>query len=242
MSFTVSWRPSPNHDERRAAVRFLMLHYTGMERASEALDWLCNPESRVSAHWFIDTDGTVTQMVAESRRAWHAGRGMFRGVTDMNSASVGIELHNPGHEWGYRPFPRRQMEACLWLVGEIVARHRIDRADVIGHSDFAPTRKDDPGERFDWGLLAAHGLALARPARLLPDPGWEDAAFLAALARFGYDVADPQAAVRAFQRRFRQARVDGAVDGETRAILATLLRDEAARQASGNLPEPPGSP
>jgi N-acetylmuramoyl-L-alanine amidase len=229
MSFMVGFRPSPNHDTRRGPVRFVVLHYTGMQRAAEALDWLCNPASKVSAHWFIDEDGTTTQLVAEERRAWHAGRGMFRGVTDMNSASVGIELQNPGHEWGYRPFPRRQMQACLWLLGEIVARHGIDRADVIGHSDHAPTRKDDPGEKFDWGLLARHGLALARPARLLPAPQWDDAAFIEALRGFGYDVRDQHAAVRAFQRRFRQARVDGTIDMETRAILATLIRDEAER-------------
>lgn len=229
MSRMIGFRPSPNHDARRAPVRFLMLHYTGMERAADALDWLCNPGSGVSAHWFVDEDGTLTQLVAEDRRAWHAGRGSFRGVSDMNSASVGVEIHNPGHQWGYRSFPRRQMEAVLWLVGEIVARHGIDRADVIGHSDYAPTRKEDPGELFDWQLLAAHCLALARPARLVADPGWDDAGFAAALAGFGYDVTDLPAATRAFQRRFRQQRVDGAIDSETRAVLATLLRDEAAR-------------
>lgn len=229
MSRMIGWRPSPNHDERRAPVRFLMLHYTGMERAAEALDWLCNPASRVSAHWFVDEDGTLTQMVAEDRRAWHAGRGSFRGVTDMNSASIGVEIHNPGHQWGYRRFPRRQMEAVLWLTREIVARHGIDRADVIGHSDHAPTRKEDPGELFDWELLAARGLALARPRHLLPDPGWDEAALADALAGFGYDVADLPAAIRAFQRRFRQQRVDGEADAETRAILATLIRNEAER-------------
>lgn len=229
MSRMIGFRPSPNHDERRAPVRFLVLHYTGMPRAAEALDWLCNPESRVSAHWFVDEDGTLTQLVAEDRRAWHAGRGSFRGVTDMNSASVGVEIHNPGHQWGYRPFPRRQMEAVVWLTREIVTRHGIDRADVIGHSDHAPTRKEDPGELFDWSLLAAHGLALARPRHLLADPGWDEAGFAAALAGFGYDVTDLAAATRAFQRRFRQARVDGAIDPETRAVLATLLAEEAAR-------------
>ncbi|WP_448579196.1 N-acetylmuramoyl-L-alanine amidase [Thermaurantiacus sp.] len=224
MSRIVTFRPSPNFDERRLPVSILVLHYTGMPRAAEALDWLCAPESRVSAHWFIDEDGTTTQMVAEDMRAWHAGRSFWRGITDVNSASIGIELHNPGHEWGYRPFPRRQMQACLDLVSEIVARHAIGPHHVVGHSDIAPTRKEDPGELFDWPLLARHGLALARPGRLLPDPGWDDPAFAEGLARFGYDVTDPPAATRAFQRRFRQERVDGAVDAETRAILATLLQ------------------
>jgi N-acetylmuramoyl-L-alanine amidase len=162
-------------------------------------------------------------MVAEEKRAWHAGRSFWRGITDVNSASVGIELHNPGHEWGYRPFSRRQMQACLDLVSDIVRRHGIAPHHVVGHSDIAPTRKEDPGERFDWPLLARHGLALARPDRLLPDPGWDDSAFAEGLARFGYDVSDPSATTRAFQRRFRQERVDGAIDAETRAILATLL-------------------
>lgn len=222
MSRLVTFRASPNFDERRLPVTILVLHYTGMPRAADALDRLCAAESQVSAHWFIDEDGTITQMVAEEKRAWHAGRSFWRGITDVNSASVGIELQNPGHEWGYRPFPRRQMAACLELVSGIVARHAILPANVVGHSDIAPTRKEDPGERFDWPLLARHGLALARPARLVADPGWDAAAFSAALAAFGYDVSDPVAATRAFQRRFRQGRVDGVIDAETRAILATL--------------------
>lgn len=228
MSGMITFRPSPNFDERRLPVSILVLHYTGMPRAAEALDWLCAPESKVSAHWFIDETGTTTQMVAEEKRAWHAGRSFWRGITDINSASVGIELHNPGHEWGYRPFPRRQMQACLDLVSDIVRRHGIRPAQVVGHSDIAPNRKDDPGELFDWPLLARHGLAMARPDRLLTDPGWDEAAFADGLARFGYDVTDPLATTRAFQRRFRPERVDGMIDGETRAILATLLESPDA--------------
>jgi N-acetylmuramoyl-L-alanine amidase len=136
---------------------------------------------------------------------------------------VGIEIQNPGHEWGYRRFPRRQMAALVPLVADIVRRHGIAAVDVVGHSDIAPTRKEDPGELFDWALLARHGLAIARPERLVPDPGWDEAGFVGALARFGYDVSDLPATTRAFQRRFRQERVDGVPDGETRAILATLL-------------------
>ncbi|WP_448586110.1 N-acetylmuramoyl-L-alanine amidase [Thermaurantiacus sp.] len=222
MSRLVTVRLSPNHDERRSPVRFLVLHYTGMVRAADALDRLCDPEAKVSAHWFVDEDGTTTQLVAEDRRAWHAGLSSWRGVSDVNSASVGIELQNPGHEWGYRPFPARQIRALVPLVAEICSRHGIRPADVIGHSDVAPTRKEDPGELFPWDVLAREGLALARPQRLLPDPGWDEAGFAAALAGFGYDVADLAAATRAFQRRFRPRRFDGAIDAETRAILATL--------------------
>jgi N-acetylmuramoyl-L-alanine amidase len=223
MSGMIGFRPSPNHNERALPVSILVLHYTGMPRAGEAVDWLCNPESGVSSHWFVDEDGTVTQLVAEERRAWHAGRSFWRGVTDVNSASVGIEIQNPGHEWGYRRFPRRQMAAVVPLVADIMARHGISADNVVGHSDIAPTRKEDPGELFDWALLARHGLATARPQRLLPDPGWSDADFAAALARRGYEVSDLAATTRAFQRRFRQERVDGIIDSETRAILATLL-------------------
>lgn len=225
----IGWRPSPNFDARTLPVRFLVIHYTGMPVVDEALARLTDPAAKVSAHYFIREDGQVVQMVAERDRAWHAGRSSYRGITDINSASIGIELQNPGHEWGYRPFPRPQMENLLRLVAAITARHRIDRADVIGHSDVAPARKEDPGELFDWGLLARHRLALARPARLLADPGWPDGAFGLALERFGYDITDLAAATRAFQRRFRQGHVDGVIDGETRAILFTLQVEEERR-------------
>lgn len=225
----IVWRASPNHDIRTLPVRFIVLHYTGMKAAAAALDRLCDPDARVSAHFFIDEDGATTQMVAEHRRAWHAGASRFHGVVDMNSASLGIELQNPGHEWGYRPFPPAQMAACLRLVADLSARHRIDRADVIGHADVAPRRKQDPGELFDWELLARHRLALGRPRKLLADPCWSDGAFGLALERFGYDVIDLPAATRAFQCRFRQSCVDGVVDGETRAILFTLQVMEETR-------------
>lgn len=228
----MKWRPSPNYDARTLPIRFIILHYTGMEQADEALDRLCDPEAKVSAHYFIDDNGDITAMVPDDRRAWHAGVSRFRTITDMNSASIGIEMHNPGHAFGYRRFPRRQMEACVQLVNALSVRHRIDRADVIGHSDVAPLRKEDPGELFEWDLLARHRLALARPRKLLADPGWTDGAFGLALERFGYDIGDMRAATRAFQRRFRQANVDGVIDGETRAILFTLQVLEEARLAA----------
>lgn len=217
--------PSPNFDERSGPVSMLVLHYTGMVDAPSAIAWLANPEAKVSAHYVVTEDGQVIRMVDEAKRAWHAGRSHWRGITDVNSASIGIEIVNPGHEWGYRPFPREQMEALLPLVDGIVKRHDIARANVVGHSDIAPARKQDPGELFDWELLARHRLALARPTGRLVDPYWNDGAFHLALERFGYDIADPQATTIAFQRRFRPETVDGVIDGECRAILFALLLD-----------------
>lgn len=217
--------PSPNHDERRLPVSMLVLHYTGMADAAAAIERLTDADAKVSSHYLVTEDGQVLRLVDEGRRAWHAGLSSWRGVTDVNSASVGIEIVNPGHEFGYRPFPREQMAALLPLVADIVQRHGIRRADVVGHSDIAPTRKVDPGELFDWDLLARHRLALARPRENLADPHWTPGGFLLALERFGYDVADGPAAVRAFQRRFRPEMIDGIADGECRAILLSLLLD-----------------
>lgn len=217
--------PSPNHDDRALPVSMLVLHYTGMQDAAQAIDWLINPASKVSSHYVVTEDGRILRLVEEAQRAWHAGRSHWHGITDVNSASIGIEIVNPGHEWGYRPFPEEQMAALLPLVADIVRRHGIAPVDVVGHSDIAPARKIDPGELFDWERLARHGLALARPRKMLADPNWTDAGFLLALDRFGYDVADAPAAVRAFQRRFRQENVDGVIDGECRAILLALLLD-----------------
>lgn len=217
--------PSPNWNERALPVSMVVLHYTGMQSAQEALERLCSVEAQVSAHYLIEEDGSVHRLVAEERRAWHAGRSYWRGITDVNSASVGIELANPGHEWGYRPFPDAQMAALLPLLAEIVQRHDVPRANVVAHSDIAPTRKDDPGELFDWDLLAAHRLCLPRPKVIVPSPYQNDGAFLLALERFGYDIADGPAAVRAFQRRWRPHIIDGVVDGEVSAILFNLLLD-----------------
>jgi len=215
--------PSPNHNARAADVSMIVLHYTGMESAEAAIQRLCDPEANVSAHYLIHEDGRVLSMVAEERRAWHAGASHWRGVTDVNSASIGIEIVNPGHEWGYRDFPEAQIEALIGLVADIKERHGITRGNVVGHSDIAPARKRDPGERFPWGRLARLRLALPRPTRNLMDPGWTGAGFLLALERFGYDVTDPLAATVAFQRRFRPEMIDGEVDAECRMILLALL-------------------
>ena len=217
--------PSPNFDERDQPVSMVVLHYTGMPDADSAIDRLRDPNARVSCHYLVHEDGAILRMVPEEKRAWHSGRSWWRGVTDVNGASIGIELVNPGHEHGYRPFPEAQTAALLPLLASIVDRHDVRRSNVVGHSDVAPARKEDPGELFDWARLAKHGLALPRPTRNLVDPLWTDGGFLLALERFGYDVRDGRAAVRAFQRRFRPELIDGEIEGECRAILLSLLLD-----------------
>ena len=222
---TIIETPSPNFDERTLGISMIVLHYTGMQNAQAAIDRLRDPEAKVSAHYLVAEDGTILRMVAEHKRAWHAGKSRWRGIADVNSASIGIEIVNPGHELGYHPFPDQQIDALIPLVAEIKRRHGITRGNVVGHSDVAPARKQDPGELFDWARLAKHGLAIARPTRGLVDPHWTDGGFLLALERWGYDVGDARAATIAFQRRFRPELLDGAIDGECRAILLQLLLD-----------------
>ena len=222
--------PSPNCNDRQLPISIIVIHYTGMADARVALERLCSPASKVSSHYVIAEDGQVVRLVDEGKRAWHAGKSHWRGIDDVNSASIGIELVNPGHEHGYRPFPEEQMDALCVLMAEIVGRHRVTRGNIVGHSDIAPNRKQDPGELFDWERLARLRLALPRPHRFLADPHWTDGGFLLALERFGYDVADREAATIAFQRRFRPKTIDGVIDGECRAILLSLLTggDKAA--------------
>ena len=215
--------PSPNFDARALLVSMVVLHYTGMMDGASAIARLADPEAKVSAHYVVAEDGQVVRMVDEAHRAWHAGRSWWRGTSDINSASIGIEIVNPGHEFGYRPFPEAQIDAVIELLAGIMERHSITRGNVVGHSDVAPARKEDPGELFPWYRLARLRLALPRPTKNLMDPHWSDAGFLLALERFGYDVADGVAAIRAFQRRFRPEMIDGIIDGECRAILLGLL-------------------
>ncbi len=215
--------PSPNFDARTLPISMVVLHYTGMIGGASAINRLADPEAKVSAHYVVAEDGQIIRMVDEANRAWHAGKSWWRGISDVNSASVGIEIVNPGHEFGYRPFPHVQVESVIRLVAGIVARYGITRGNVVGHSDVAPARKEDPGELFPWHQLAKLRLALPRPTKNLMDPHWSDAGFLLALERFGYDVTDGPAAVRAFQRRFRPELMDGIIDGECRAILLALL-------------------
>lgn len=215
--------PSPNFDDRSLPISMIVLHYTGMETGEAAIERLRDPAAKVSSHYLVAEDGTVLRLVDEDKRAWHAGRSHWRGVKDINSASVGIEIVNPGHEFGYRPFPDEQIAAVIRLVHDIKDRYDITRGNVVGHSDIAPARKQDPGELFPWGKLARLRLALPRPTKNLMDPGWTDGGFLLALERFGYDVEDGPAAVTAFQRRFRPEMVDGIIDAECRMLLLALL-------------------
>src|SRR5665213_2983903 len=159
-------RESSNHDSRGEVVGgtpridTLVLHYTGMRSAAAALDRLCDPAARVSSHYVVEEDGTVWRLVPDDRRAWHAGVSYWEGGRELNYVSLGVEIVNPGHEWGYRPFPEAQMAAVEALCRELVARHRIPAHRVVGHSDIAPERKADPGELFDWPRLARAGIGI----------------------------------------------------------------------------------
>jgi N-acetylmuramoyl-L-alanine amidase len=228
--------PSPNFDRRPADVPLdmLVLHYTGMPCAEAALARLTDAAAEVSAHYMIDEDGTCYALVAETDRAWHAGRSSWRGQTNVNARSIGIELVNPGHEFGYRAFPTPQMTTLTSLAKDILTRHPIPPRNVVGHSDVAPWRKEDPGELFGWQALAAHGIGLwpetDKPLVQAPalDGDWP-----AALTRLGYDVTDrdgnppgsgEQAALVAFQRHYRPTRFDGRADSVTITKLNILLR------------------
>src|SRR5690606_12406238 len=224
--------PSPNWDERALPVTMVVIHYTEMESAEAALDRLCDPAAKVSAHYLISEGGEVTGLVPEDKRAWHAGASFWRGHRDVNSASIGIELDHPGHALGYRPFADAQIDALLPLLHRITRTYDIPRANVVGHSDVAPARKIDPGELFPWDRLAECRLCLPRPQKLeLGDPYDNDGTFYLALERFGYDVTEGRKAVEAFQRRWRPERIDGVIDGEVRAILFQLLLDRDAGRA-----------
>jgi N-acetylmuramoyl-L-alanine amidase len=214
-------RPSPNQDDRGGAkIDMLVLHYTGMTSGAAALARLCDPAARVSAHYTIDEDGTVYAMVPEARRAWHAGVSCWAGARDINARSIGIELVNPGHEFGYRAFGDAQIAALIALGQDILKRHAISSWRVLGHSDIAPARKDDPGELFPWQRLAEAGIG-QWPARG-EDPG--AAAVAGLLTHYGYDPEAPsEKIVTAFQRHFRPSRVDGMADAETRAVLSGLI-------------------
>ena len=213
---------SPNFNSRDGTVvDMLVIHYTGMRSGQGALERLCDPAAEVSAHYLIDEDGTLTQLVDEAERAWHAGLASWRGHTNINSRSIGIELVNPGHEYGYRDFPEAQMRALVPLCQEIQDRYRIGGRNVVGHSDIAPKRKMDPGELLDWRRLAENRVGFAAFDWESFDPV-DIEAVPAALAEYGYDMSDEVAAVTAFQRHFRQSRVDGVADEQTRRVIACL--------------------
>lgn len=231
--------PSANFGERRGGLTptVLLLHYTGMPSAAKAIDWLARPESSVSCHYVVDEAGRITQMVAERMRAWHAGVSWWAGERDINSASIGVEIQNPGHEDGYHSFPRAQMRAVRDLALDIVGRHAIVPERVLAHSDVAPRRKIDPGEKFDWRWLAKAGVGhWVQPVPLRDDDRGSagdpvaTAAVSTMLAAYGYGVdvdgaggGDLAPVVRAFQRHFRPQRVDGRIDRSTRMTLERLL-------------------
>jgi N-acetylmuramoyl-L-alanine amidase len=230
---------SPNVEARRvAAPNILLLHYTGMQSAEKACEWLCDPRSKVSCHYLVDEQGRVTQMIDEALRGWHAGVSSWRGVDDVNSASIGIEIHNPGHALGYADFPSAQMQAVIALCKDILVRHAIPARNVLAHSDVAPMRKIDPGEKFNWGLLHSHGIghwvspadANDGPELTLGDSGEAVAELQSALKCYGYSLEVDgefgkltQSVVAGFQRHFRPTRVDGRVDASTRRTLERLL-------------------
>ena len=245
--------PSPNFDARPGPPDAVVLHYTGMQTGEAALQRLRDPAAKVSAHYMVEEDGRVFRLLPEERRAWHAGRGSWQGETDLNAASIGIEIVNPGHEFGYRDFPAAQIEAVCALLGDIRSRWAIPDARIIAHSDLAPDRKQDPGERFPWRRLAeaGHGLwfepAPERVAALtgLLQPGDQGLGVVvlrSGLHRLGYGLlpggdydAETETVVLAFQRHWRPSRVDGVADGETRARLVGLLQLAQVETVTGVL-------
>jgi N-acetylmuramoyl-L-alanine amidase len=239
-------RPSPNHGERRQDTQpdMIVLHYTGMANPRDALEKLCAAGSEVSSHYLVMEDGLIIQCVPEARRAWHAGTAAWEAERDINSCSIGIEIANPGHDHGYPDFPKRQIAAVTALCRSILRRYRIPPDRILGHSDVAPTRKKDPGEKFPWQRLHEAGIGLwVKPAPITPgaagmvaganDPGIADIQHL--LRQYGYAVATSghfdattRAVIAAFQRHFRQAQVDGVADASTLATIKALI---AARTA-----------
>jgi N-acetylmuramoyl-L-alanine amidase len=235
------WHSSPNFELRRCDARphILLLHYTGMETAERALYWLCAEESRVSCHYLVDEEGRITQLVREDMRAWHAGHACWQGETDINSASIGIEIHNPGPGWGYPDFPEAQMRTVESLSRDIISRHGIAPHHVLGHSDVAPLRKSDPGEKFDWARLARAGIGhWVTPAPVegddglgLGDTGNEVGGLQRLLAAYGYNIMEnnvfdeeTEKAVIAWQRHFRPSLVNGRADRSTFDTLDRLLK------------------
>ncbi len=213
--------PSPNFDDRPADVPIdmLILHYTGMKSGEEALERMCDPKAEVSAHYMVEEDGRIFQLVDEDKRAWHAGLSHWRGHTNINARSIGIEIVNPGHEWGYRAFPKAQIQSVITLCQTILARHPISARNIVGHSDIAPTRKEDPGELFPWDRLAHEGIGLWTEE--VHEVATGD--FAGLLQDFGYDIDDLGAALMAFERHFHPQALLKPDPIKTQARLCALL-------------------
>ncbi|TPK79745.1 N-acetylmuramoyl-L-alanine amidase [Mesorhizobium sp. B2-4-18] len=233
-------RVSPNFGPRRDAQKpdMIVLHYTGMATGAAAEAWLCDPASEVSSHYLVHENGHVVQMVRESDRAWHAGQSSWFGRTDINSCSIGIEIVNPGHSLGYPGFPQRQITAVIELCKGIVTRHAITPQRVLAHSDVAPGRKIDPGEKFPWAALFKAGVGHLVPAAPVRrgaalksgDRGADVETLQSMLSLYGYGVEisgifddRTRIVVEAFQRHFRPRRIDGIADGSTMRTLQKLL-------------------
>jgi N-acetylmuramoyl-L-alanine amidase len=230
-------RFSPNHGPRPepARIDMLVLHYTGMITAAAALERLCDPSARVSAHYVVEENGVIWRLVPENRRAFHAGVSCWEGKSDLNSVSLGIEIVNPGHEWGYRPFPDAQMSSVEHLCRDLVVRYSIPAHRVVGHSDIAPARKSDPGELFDWARLARAGIGIWPPA--MPAPrgfAINPAESFGDLSSIGYcaNAESQTPALVAFQRRFRQSCSDGLLDAETAARISEVREAFARSRAA----------
>lgn len=227
-------KPSPNFDDRKQGkIKYLIMHYTGMASGKEAIDRLCDPDASVSAHYVVEENGDVYSLVDEDKRAWHAGVSKWEDDQDINDLSIGIEIVNPGHPYPgyesvYTPFPDAQMKALIDLATEIVKRYHINPCYILGHSDIAWRRKIDPGELFDWALLAKHELGLW-PTTINMDQDTEinEFKFRQNLEKFGYDIGgsgeDLTNLISAFQRHFRQKNIDGVIDKETFLILDALV-------------------
>ena len=218
-------RPSPNFDNRfgEGVPNMLVLHYTGMEAAEAALARMCDPKTKVSAHYLIDTNGAITVLVEEGKRAWHAGLAYWQGETDINSVAIGIEIHNPGHGFGYVPFPEPQIDSLITLVKDILGRHEIPADRVLGHSDIAPARKDDPGELFPWKRLAREGIG-RWPKKSGPSKPADQMILRDLMTQFGYDPGAPlEKIIKAFQRHWQPEKVDGVADEVTWGRLRALL-------------------
>jgi N-acetylmuramoyl-L-alanine amidase len=226
-------RPSPNFDLRPVgqAVNLLLMHYTGMVSAKEALGRMCSAEAKVSAHYMVDEDGSVVAMVDEDKHAWHAGASYWAGERDINGCSIGIEVVNPGHEFGYRAFPEPQIDAVIALSQEILTRHDIPAKRVLGHSDVAPERKEDPGELFPWARLAEAGIGRFIDPETVPSgPDLPPDELQKRFKKLGYGIEitgrideATTAVIRAFQRHYRSAQVDGIADGQTLGLLEAYL-------------------